>query len=65
MAGFKIELDAMPGGYVCSASYKGACTGQEVLDVMEGRLPLEPLFSREQHAFYQAHAPAARNLPRG
>lgn len=39
VAGFKIELDAMPGGYVCSASYKGACTGQEVLDVMEGRLP--------------------------
>ena len=57
-AGFKIELDAMPGGYVCSASYKGACTGQEVLDVTEGRAPLETLFSREQRDFYSAHAPA-------
>ena len=57
-AGFKIELDAMPGGYVCSASYKGACTGQEVLDVTEGRAPLESLFSREQRDFYSAHAPA-------
>ena len=57
-AGFKIELDAMPGGYVCSASYKGACTGQEVLDVTEGRAPLETLFSREQRTFYSANAPA-------
>ncbi|MBB3975947.1 hypothetical protein GGQ64_001134 [Rhizobium azooxidifex] len=60
--GFKIELDAMPGGYVCSASYKGVCTGQEVLDVTEGRSPLEPLFSREQRAFYQAHAPVGITL---
>ena len=46
------------GGFVCSASYKGACTGQEVLDVAEGKAPLESLFSREQRAFYSAHAPA-------
>jgi hypothetical protein len=25
---FKVELDAMPGGFVCSASLKGQCTGQ-------------------------------------
>ncbi|SOC46015.1 hypothetical protein SAMN05892877_12025 [Rhizobium subbaraonis] len=57
-AGFKIELDAMPGGYVCSASYKGACTGQEVLDVVEGKAPLVSLFSKEQRDFCTAHAPA-------
>jgi hypothetical protein len=56
-AGFKIELDAMPGGYVCSASYKGACTSQEVFDVTEGEAPLESLFSKEQRAFYAANAP--------
>jgi hypothetical protein len=61
-AGFKIELDAMPGGYVCSASYKGACTGQEVLDAVEGRAPLGSLFSREQRAFYEDHAPAELKL---
>ncbi len=55
---FKIEVDAMPGGFVCSASFKGVCTNQEVLDVAAGGMPLRKLFSREQRAFYDAHAPA-------
>jgi len=54
---FKIELDAMPGGYVCSASAKGVCSGQEVLDVIDGAVSLRSLFSNEQHDFYDAHAP--------
>jgi len=57
-AAFKIEVDAMPGGFVCSASFKGDCTGQEVLDVTLGAMPLRKLFSKEQRAFYEAHAPA-------
>ena len=55
---FKIEVDSMPGGFVCSASFKGVCTGQEVLDVSSGAMPLRKLFSKEQRAFYDAHAPA-------
>ena len=55
---FKVELDAMPGGFVCSASLKGRCTGQEVLDVTAGDAPLRSLFSKEQRAFYAKHAPA-------
>ena len=55
---FKIEVDSMPGGFVCSASFKGVCTGQEVLDVSLGAMPLRKLFSKEQRAFYDAHAPA-------
>ena len=55
---FKIEVDAMPGGFVCSASFKGVCSGQEVLDVASGEMPLRKLFSKEQRAFYDAHAPA-------
>jgi len=56
---FKVEVDAMPdGSFVCSASYKGVATGQEVLDVTEGRMPLRSLFSKEQRSFYNAHAPA-------
>ena len=55
---FKIEVDSMPGGFVCSASFKGVCTGQEVLDVTSGAMPLRKLFSKEQRAFYDAHAPA-------
>jgi len=57
-ASFKIEVDVMPGGFICSASFKGVCTGQEVLDVTAGRMPLRKLFSRGQRAFYDAHAPA-------
>jgi hypothetical protein len=55
---FKIEVDSMPGGFVCSASFKGVCTGQEVIDVSSGTMPLRKLFSKEQRAFYDAHAPA-------
>ena len=61
-AAFKIEVDAMPGGFVCSASFKGACTGQEVLDVASGEIPLRKLFSKEQRAFYDAHAPAGLTM---
>jgi Ppx/GppA phosphatase family len=54
---FKVELDAMPGGFVCSASLKGRCTGEEVLAVTAGDAPLKSLFSKEQRAFYAKHAP--------
>jgi hypothetical protein len=59
---FKLELDAMPGGFVCSASYKGVATGQEVLEVTNGAMPIRSLFSREQRAFYDAHAPAGIDI---
>jgi hypothetical protein len=61
-AAFKLEVDAMPGGFVCSASFKGVCTGQEVLDVTSGAMPLRKLFSKEQRAFYDAHAPAGLTM---
>src|SRR5512137_1758479 len=57
-AAFKVEVDVMPGGFVCSASFKGVCSGKEVLDVTAGTMPLRKLFSKEQRAFYDAHAPA-------
>jgi hypothetical protein len=57
-AAFKVEVDVMPGGFVCSASFKGLCGGQEVLDVSAGTLALRKIFSKEQRAFYDAHAPA-------
>jgi hypothetical protein len=59
---FKIEVDAMPGGFVCSASFKGVCSGEEVLDVTSGAMPLRKLFSKEQRAFYDAHAPAGLTM---
>jgi hypothetical protein len=61
-ASFKIELDMMPSGFVCSASFKGVCTGKEVLDMTAGEVPLSSLFSKGQRAFYEAHAPAGISM---
>ncbi len=61
-ASFKVEVDVMPTGFVCSASFKGVCTGREVLDVTTGAIPLSKLFSKEQRAFFRKHAPAGVTL---
>ena len=52
-----VEVDAMPGGYVCSASLKGAPEGGGVKAVATGERPIRKLFSKEQRAFYSTHAP--------
>lgn len=54
--GFGVEVDAMPGGYVCSASMKGRPEADVRRTLSEGR-PLRRLFSKSQHAFYAEHAP--------
>jgi hypothetical protein len=51
-----VEVDAMPGGHVCSASLKGL-PRTPVQDVAEGSEPLRKLFSKEQRAFFAEHAP--------
>jgi len=55
---FKTEVDVVPGGFICSGSFKGRCTAQEVRDAVGGKMPLDTLFSKEQRAFYKAHAPS-------
>lgn len=54
---FGVEVDAMPGGYVCSGSYKGELKAGRVKETMAGDRPVRKLFSKEQRAFYEAHAP--------
>ncbi len=54
---FGVEVDAMPGGYVCSGSMKHAMGTTEVKEAVAGALPLSKLFSKEQRALYAAHAP--------
>jgi hypothetical protein len=61
-ADFNVEVDALPGGYVCSASFKGRATGAEVRDAVRGKLPIRRLFSKTQRAFYQQHAPEGLDL---
>jgi hypothetical protein len=60
--GMVVEVDAMPGGYVCSASMKGKVGSTDVLDAVAGDRPLRKLFSKEQRAFFAEHAPAGIEL---
>jgi hypothetical protein len=53
-----VEVDAMPGGYVCSASFKGDLgPGTAVREVAAGSRAIRKLYSKEQRAFYGTHAP--------
>ncbi len=52
-----VEVDAMPGGYVCSATLKAKADAPEVRAAALGSLPLRKIFSKEQRTFFDAHAP--------
>ena len=54
---FVVEVDAMPGGFVCSGSYKAALVGAPVAGAVAGKKRLRKLFTKEQRAFFAAHAP--------
>jgi hypothetical protein len=54
---FGIEVDAMPGGFVCSATMKAEVADAAVVDVIAGRRPLRKLLTKEQIALFAAYAP--------
>jgi hypothetical protein len=56
-AAFRIEVDALPGGFVCSGTMKGTLGSTDVQRAVAGDLAVRKLFSKEQRAFYAAHAP--------
>ena len=55
--GFGVEVDAMPGGFVCSGSFKHTLKGDRVWEVLRGKRAISKLFSKAQRAFYEQHAP--------
>lgn len=57
-----VEVDAMPGGYVCSASLKGTPKAGTVKAAAARDQLIRKLFSKEQQAFYAAHAPGGLGL---
>jgi hypothetical protein len=59
--GFGVEVDAMPGGFVCSASLKGL-PGADVAKAAAGKKPLRKLFTKEQRGFFKEHAPHGLEL---
>ena len=54
---FAVEVDIVPGSYVCSASLKNKLPATAVRASVSGERPLHKLFSKEQRAFFAEHAP--------
>jgi hypothetical protein len=61
-AGFRVEVDALPGGFVCSGTLKEMLSSMPVRGVVAGERPIRKLFSKQQRAFYAAHAPEGIGL---
>src|SRR4051794_36231337 len=60
--GMVVEVDAMPGGYVCSATMKNPLGPNDVKRVLRDKRPIRKLFSKPQRAFFAAHAPDGLEL---
>jgi hypothetical protein len=59
--GFGVEVDAMPGGFVCSASLKGVPPA-DVRATLEAGRPLHKLFTKAQRRLFAEHAPDGVDL---
>ena len=59
---FGVEVDAMPGGFVCSGSMKRQLGSTDVRDAVLGGKPVRKLFSKEQRSLFAAHAPEGLEL---
>ena len=57
-----VEVDAMPGGFVCSASLKRTLGTTDVWACTTGDRKQRKLFSKEQRGFFAEHAPEGINL---
>jgi hypothetical protein len=59
---FGVEIDAMPGGYVCSASFKGSADNAPIRETALGDGKIRKLFSKRQRAFFHERAPEGIEL---
>jgi hypothetical protein len=59
---FGIEVDAMPGSFICSGSLKGSTDPQAIREAAAGERPARKLFSKPQRALYREHAPDGLDL---
>jgi hypothetical protein len=55
--GFRVEVDALPGGFVCSGTLKRTLDSGEVRKTVAGERPVRKLFSKQQRAYFAEHAP--------
>jgi hypothetical protein len=61
-ANLGVEVDAMPGGFVCSASMKRTLKKDRMAEVAAGDRSIRKLFSKEQRAFFERYAPRGSEL---
>jgi len=57
-----VEVDAMPGGFVCSASMKGKTSAAAVRRVVLGKGHPGSIFSKHQKDFFELHAPTGLRI---
>jgi len=62
LSGFGIEVDAIPGGFVCSGRLKCEADSDAIRHVVFGERPLRKLYTKQQRALYRAHAPEGIEL---
>jgi len=55
--GFGVEVDAMPGGFVCSARMKAKADDKVLRKVFGGHNPVRRLFTKQQRSLFDDHAP--------
>lgn len=59
---FNVEVDALPGGFVCSGTLKRRVGNDEVSQVVAGEVPLSEMASKFQRALLSEHAAGAPEL---
>lgn len=59
---FKTEIDVLPGGWVCSGSLRAEHKGPRVREALRGERPMKSVWTKEQRAFFKAHAPDGVSL---
>jgi hypothetical protein len=62
LGGFGVEVDAIPGGFVCSGRLKCEADSDAIRGVVLGERPLRKLFTKEQRALFRTHAPEGISL---
>ena len=55
--GFGVEVDAIPGGFVCSGRLKEEADSDAIHKVLLGERAPRKLFTKAQRALFRAHAP--------
>lgn len=56
-----VEVDAMPGAFVCSASMKARRGVADARDVAAGKRAVHTLYTKEQCAFFVDNAPESHS----